>query len=360
MEARVVSPLELSAGEAGLWRELQADRPELNSPFFNPEFAQAIARARSDARVAVLTSAGRTIGFFPFHRLRGGVGKPIGGPISDYQGPLLARDAQVLAEDLLRACDLTSYDFNHLPIATTVFSRGNEHLSESPYIDLSKGYAAYAAGASKAVRHELKEVERRRRKFEREVGPLIFNLDDKGADVWDWLVEMKSASLRRLRVPTAFDVEWVSRAMAAIRSESGENFAGVLSTVRTGDRLIAAHFGMRNRTTMCWWFNTYDYELRDRSPGLLLLHMAMERAPENGIGIIDFGRGEESYKRKFATGSTALCEGSIEIAHSVPGALRRTQKFGLRLIERMPLGHYQSWPRRAMNRVLTGGVRLPA
>ena len=60
--------------------------PALVSPYFCPEFTQAVGDVREDAFVGIVEDAGEFVGFFPFQRRALGVGKPIAGPLSDYQG----------------------------------------------------------------------------------------------------------------------------------------------------------------------------------------------------------------------------------------------------------------------------------
>lgn len=359
MHACILSPQDLSASDIARWRELQAASHYLRSPFYSYEFARAIADARGDVTIAVMRRGREIIGFFPFHRLSGGVAKPVGGPISDYQGPVLAPDVEVDGPELLRACGLSAYDFNHAPCAISALRSGAVHFSQSPYIDLRGGYATYIANRPKAGRHAVKETERRMRRVTEEVGELRFELHDDAEAVWPALVAMKNASYERIGVVSGLGIGWIDRALARLRSVGDGECRGLVSTLYAGDRLIAAHMGMRTATTLCWWFNTYDYELRNRAPGLILLLKAIERAAAEGIEVIDFGRGDEPYKLAFANGATDLCEGSIECTSTVPGVLRRAQKATLKGLSHVPLGRYESWPRRAMARLSTG-MRLPA
>ncbi|MGE0849771.1 MAG: GNAT family N-acetyltransferase [Hyphomicrobiaceae bacterium] len=354
MHAHIIEPRALSPGQIALWRELQLGDPTLWSPFFSPEFTLALGVARTDARVAVLVEDGQVGGFLPFHLGRNRVGKPIGGPISDYQGLISRPNLRFGAQALLKACQLDAYDFNHAPVSQGALGPGAYHFSLSPHMDLTGGYAGYLASQSKAGRQSLKETNRRIRKLEREVGPLRFEFNDGDAHAYGRLVALKNASYRRLGVPSILDVAWVDRALREIRSHRNPHFAGILSTLYAGDRLIAAHMGMRSSTTICWWFNTYDDDLRIYAPGLILLLQVAQRAADEGLKIIDFGRGDEHYKLTYANGSTQLCEGSIELPSSFAGRLRRLQKLGVGFFERVPLGPYQSLPRRAMARLMTG------
>lgn len=359
MHARILSPRDLSCSDIARWRELQAASPHLRSPFFSPEFTRAIAEARGDVSVAVLRSNREIVGFFPFHRLAGGVAKPVGGPISDYQGPVLAPESNLDATHLLSLCKLTAYDFNHAPVAAPLLSIGSVHRAVSPHIDLREGFARYLAGRAAESKDTVRSVERRRRKTERELGPLRLEMDDSSSAAWDWLVAHKSAYYARIGVPSAFVVPWIARALDSIRSLRGRAFAGRLHMLYAGERPIAAQFGMRAADTLAWWFTTYDDDLRNLGPGTTLLLLAAERGAEEGIQMIDFGRGDESYKLAFANGATELCEGSIECASTIPGVLRRVQKATLKGLAHVPLGRYESWPRRAIARLGTG-MRLPA
>jgi CelD/BcsL family acetyltransferase involved in cellulose biosynthesis len=354
MHAHIIEPRALTSDQIALWRELQLRDPTLWSPFFSPEFTLAVGVARADARLAVLVEGGQIRGFFPFHPGRNGVGKPVGGPISDYQGVISAPGMRLDSQALLKASRLDAYDFNHAPASQIALNPGAYHFSLSPHIDLRGGYAAYLANLSQTGKQSVKETNRRIRKLEREVGPLRFEFHDDSANAYGRLVAFKNASYRRLGVPSILDVAWVDRALSEIRSYHNPHFAGILSTLYAGDRLIAAHMGMRSSTTICWWFNTYDWDLRIYAPGLILLLQAVQRAADDGLTIIDFGRGTEHYKLTFANGGTQLCEGSIELPNSFAGRLRRLQKLSLNFFEHVPLGPYQSYPRRALARLITG------
>ena len=74
----MIRPGELGPGEIAAWTSMQRATGSLASPFLCPEFAIAVDRVRSGARVAVLADGPQIAGFFPFQRRRLGVGVPIG------------------------------------------------------------------------------------------------------------------------------------------------------------------------------------------------------------------------------------------------------------------------------------------
>ncbi len=50
------------------------------------EFTRCIAGVREDVRIALFEEGGEIAGFCPHHSAREGVIRPIGAPMSDYQG----------------------------------------------------------------------------------------------------------------------------------------------------------------------------------------------------------------------------------------------------------------------------------
>lgn len=356
MKAEIIRPDELTSEHVHRWRHLQTTNDALRSPFFSPEFTLAVGSARSDARVSVLTRDGKVCGFLPFHLYRSGIAKPIGGPISDYQG--IVTDAPLDSYEILKATGLNAYDFNHAPAAQPTLASGAIHFATSPCMDLSKGYEAYYAQQLLTQKHALKETQRRLRKLEREVGPVRLEMHDDQPGAWEELIRHKNLSYREHNLPSILDVPWVGRTLDAIRSYRHRDFAGLLTTLYAGDRRISMHMGMRTATTICWWFNTYDREMRQYGPGLIMLLETARLGARDGIRLIDLGKGTEAYKTAVCNGTTLLCEGSIEQPGSIPGILRRFQKLSVRSLATLPLGRYESYPRRAFARAITH-MRIP-
>src|SRR5690349_3464553 len=85
MNIRLITPANLTVDQLAAWSQIQAADPRLNSPFFNPAFTQSVAVVRDDVEIAVLEEAGRPVGFFPYQRDHGDVGRPVGGYMSDFQ-----------------------------------------------------------------------------------------------------------------------------------------------------------------------------------------------------------------------------------------------------------------------------------
>lgn len=299
----------LSASHWAAWTQLVDSEPALDSPFFRPEFTRHVAAVRNDVEVATLDSAGRPVGFFPFQR-RDRSMQPVVGRLSECHGMIAAPAVEWSPTELLTACKIDAWHFDHLPDTQTEFRRQAWGSTPSPYLDLSHGYEGYRA-AVKANGSSLSDAERKGRKLGREVGPLRFVWHDESPDVLERLMEWKSAQHRRTKVLEIFRHEWLRNLLANLQAEQSPEFSAPVSALYAGDRLVAAHLGLMTRRMLHWWFPTYDVEFEKYSPGLtLLLHVA-EQAAARGLQRIELGPGESRYKDNFKSGDRPVYEGMV-------------------------------------------------
>ena len=326
----------------------------LSSPFFSLGFLDAVSAVRDDVRVVVIRDGGRPVGCLPLHLKRFGVAAPLGGPISDYHG--LIGEGGVLggsveADALLKGAGLAAYDYNHTPAGQAIFAERAHRRTASPRIDLTQGFDGWRASTS----GEMKQIERRMRKLAREVGPLTFEARTPlGAD-WEAFKGWKRAALAQIGATLAFDEPWIEA--LAHRLCQGPDPLGAFSTLRAGDRLVAAHFGMRTGRDWHWWFPTYDFALRKYSPGNALLHETVRSAAGDGLVRVDLGRGDERYKHAFANASCPLVEGSLTRTARATGLARRAARGALAMSAPILPPRAHDLARRALDRAL-GAARL--
>lgn len=356
MRYDIVPITELPQDLLKLWQDRQDASPALCSPFFSPGFAQAVGRQRDDLRVVIITDGSAVSGFLPVHVKTGGCAVPVGGQVNDYQGIIgTAPDAGLRGEGLLARAGLVSYDFNHGLTEHALMADNAFNHATSFRADLRGGLDAWQQEVSRQT-SELGKLGRKRRKLEREIGPLRFVPNDPGDAVWDQFLSWKAGALRRLGVANLFDVDWFANLIAELRRTDDPGFGGMFSTLYAGDRLIAAHFGIRSRSAWHWWFPSYDASLSKVSPGLILLVECIEHAASRGMDEIDFGRGTELFKRQFGNRHRALCEGSLERPLNPFGAARAARKATQRLANRVLPGKASDILRRGGNRILRAGL----
>jgi CelD/BcsL family acetyltransferase involved in cellulose biosynthesis len=75
----------------------------------------------------------------------------------------------------------------------------------------------------------------------------------------------------------------------------------LVSVLRVNERIAAQHFGLRSAGSLLWYKPAFDVDLRATSPGEVLLKHLIEFASRNGLDELDFTRGEEAFKMRFAS-----------------------------------------------------------
>src|SRR5262245_59819884 len=171
MNIRVAKFETLTGDEIAAWSDIQRSEPSLDSPYFRPEFTQAVAAVRNDVEVAVLDESGRPVGFLPFQRSSWNSGRPVGGALSDFQGLIARAGINCDPLRLLRACGLFTWHFSHLVAGQTWLAPFVWKEVDSPYIDLSDGIDDYLASRVSGCRF-IARYGQKKRKLTREVGPV--------------------------------------------------------------------------------------------------------------------------------------------------------------------------------------------
>jgi CelD/BcsL family acetyltransferase involved in cellulose biosynthesis len=311
MKVTVLPAPKLTPELAAAWGRLQREEPALASPFFRPEFTQAVAAVRGDVEVAVLEEGGEPAGFFPFQRRGWGVGKPAGGPMCDYQGVVARPGLAFSAQALVAACGLSAWDFDHVPVAQEPFRPYHHAVGESPYVDLSAGFDAFLAGRCADGGRSLKELPRKRRKLEREKGEVRFEYHATDRRAFEALLAWKSGQYRQTGVTDVFAFPWTVRLLERVLASQEEAFHGKLSALYAGGRLVAVELGLCSFGVSHGWFPAYDREFAAYSPGLILLLELVRESAARGARRYDLGKGATRYKNTFASGSVPLAEGSV-------------------------------------------------
>jgi CelD/BcsL family acetyltransferase involved in cellulose biosynthesis len=323
MKVTVVAPTELGPAERRRWEALSED-PPLRSPFLSWEFALAIGQVRDDARVAVVEDGVELCGFLAFQAGADHVGGPVGATIGDAQAFIGPAGWDFDPRLVVEAAGLSCWRFDHLVVSQAPFEPYHHHRHRSPVVDLHGGYDSFLEEVRAHSRDLLAQVGRRRRKLEREVGPVVCEWqsvrpDDDMALLQRW----KSEQYTRTGVWDRFAQPWIAEALGALARTESRSCTGVLTVLRAGDRLAAAHFGLLGRDRLSWWFPAYDPDLGRYSPGLILLLDLITHAAERGVGMVDLGRGEHDYKLRFTSRHYEVAEGVVE-AIAPPGPCRRS------------------------------------
>jgi CelD/BcsL family acetyltransferase involved in cellulose biosynthesis len=349
VKIHLVSADALTGEHVQAWSELQRADQGLHSPFFRPEFTRQVAAVRPGVEVAVLEQGEEPVGFFPFQRGRGGIGRPVGGPLSDFHGMVASPATIWNAEELVAACGLSAWRFQHVPAGLEPFRPYHYSAGPSLYMDLSRGFEAYRQQRCQAGSEQLRKAQQKLRKAAREVGPVRFEPDAADPKVLERLLAWKVDQYRRIQAVNFLAPDWTRRLLAAILAAGDIAFGGLLSALYFGDRLVAAHLGIRSYERLHAWFPAYDPEFAAYSPGLILFVQLAERAGPLGIERIDLGRAHERFKTSLASAAENLAEGSVDLR-----LWRRTARRGAFRLAQWIRSSRLRGPARAMVRLVPG------
>jgi CelD/BcsL family acetyltransferase involved in cellulose biosynthesis len=309
----VVRPDELGAQELAAWSRIQQSDSELGSPFLSPQFALACARVRSRTRVAVLSGDEGITGFLPLELGRAGFGRALGQGFSDVQGLVASRTADIDARALLRACGLRTWQFDHLLGTQARWLSDAPHRwveDRSPVVDLSEGWDAYEK-ALRASGSLYSTTARRRRALERDHGPVSVTLSEPDHALLEQVLEWKSHQYRRTGRRDVFAEPGMRRLVHDLLDRQDPEFGAPLAVLRAGDDIVAAHLGLRSPGALAWWFPVYVTSFSRFSPGLILCLDILRAMPDQGLQVMDLGKGDEPYKQRLANLESPLLIGAV-------------------------------------------------
>jgi CelD/BcsL family acetyltransferase involved in cellulose biosynthesis len=307
----VARPRELGLTERQLWDSFTGD-PSLASPFLSWEFANAVDATRTHARVAVVEDGAEICGFFAFDLRPNRIGEPIGAGICDAQAFVGRPDWDFDARGLIGGAGLASWRFDHLVPTQTTFAPYHRRLHRSPVVDLRAGFAPFLESVRAHSKDLLGQVARRRRRLEREHGPVVceWQSSRRQADMAQ-LQHWKSLQYSRTNTWDRFAHAWVTETLSHLEQARDPGCTGLLTVLRVGDHLAAAHFGLLGHDRLSWWFPTYNPDLGRYSPGLILLFELIREAAQRQVTLVDLGRGAHGYKLRVTQDWYEVAEGEV-------------------------------------------------
>jgi CelD/BcsL family acetyltransferase involved in cellulose biosynthesis len=325
----------LTIREREAWLELRAANPSLDSPYFHPEFAEAVHESGQDVTVAVTESSSRITTLLAHHR-NGKRLVPVGWPAADFQGPVMAPGTPYDPTSVLGRSGRT-FDFDHLLQPAPDFARWVVGSRPSPYIDVAGGLEGYLGRASGAGRDNMGQARRHTNKAARQLGEFRFVAESTDPTLLDEVIRLKRGQYAATGARDYFDDPRHRELLHRLLPMNSPRFGGILSSVHAGDHLIAAHFGLRSDRVLHWWFPVYDPAFRHLAPGWILLRELIAAAPGLGIERIDLGRGDDEYKRRAKTGESVVSQGVVSRS-AVRQTVRRARASALESVRSSSIG----------------------
>ncbi len=352
MQIDVLAPSELSDRDIARWSALQAAQPDWDSPFLTPGWALAAERFQprgGQVRVCVMREADEAVGFMAV-RVAGAVAMPAGAPMNDYQALIAEPGLMINPRRLVDALEVQRLDFSHMLTDQTAFAPHMRGTSLSHVIETPDGYAAYAESRRAAGSRIMKDLDKRRRKVEREVGPARFTAHETCSSDLDQLLAWKRAQYRATGQTDVFAAQWTLDLLRDLSASARDGLGGRLFTLHIGDRLAAAQFNLASRHTLHAWIIAHEAGFERYSPGLLLFQDVLRWMDGSSYRALDLGAGDYRFKLQLANRHRPVAHGYV--GRPSPAVMLREAQYGMRAAaEALPLGAVSHLPAKAMRRM---------
>ncbi len=351
MKIRTISAQEIDEGIREKWCEIQKTNPSLANPYFSVEYTETVASVRNDIYLGIMEEGSELLGFFPFQLRKNHFAEPVGGRMSDYQGMIVPPNTNLDIFNILRGCNLKRWDFDHLLLDQKPTGSFHYQNDISLTMDISEGFDNYLKMKRSSGSKRLMQFQRKGRKLEREVGPLRFETYSESEVAFQQVIDWKRDQCVRTGAPDFLGWDWTRSMLEQIWTIKSNDLTGMLSVLYAGDEIVAAHFGMRSSTVCHWWFPTYNPKFSKYSPGGLLLLNLAESMADEGLSLIDLGKGKEVYKPSFSTGGIKMSEGSI-MRPSPIAILHKTRLDSKRFLRESPYTSVLKTPLRGIRKLI--------
>lgn len=315
------------------WKAILQSTPELESPFFQPQYTMAVSRVLDRIEVGIFEQNGKIEAIFPFERGRRGEAIVVGRRLADYQGVICRADFELDARAMLRQLGLRRWQFDHLaPI-----HKGLEDWCwtqwESPQIACENGYDAYLAELFSRHKSMKKKMNRSVRRLEAQHGEVDLQLLGSCPELLDILLGWKCEQYESTQRDHPFRDDWVRQLLAEMLELEGDGFSGRIAVLTAGDVATAMEYVLVSGTTAHSLISAFDADMAPFAPGSLCNLRIIQACEQNQITKLDMGKGIEAYKQKIMNEACTLGEGAIDLVRSravLNRSLQRTRHRFLR------------------------------
>ncbi len=299
---------EVSASTVMFWHQAKSGVMTSLNPFVTYGFAKACHDIGRDVRVFEFYEEGQLVAIFPcqfsspLDRLLG-VADRVGGSMSDFMG--IVPMQRVDNEDLLRCPGVRAIRFDHFFLRTfnfdADFHQTSADLRVGWLLDLHVDFDRFMEQRLQIAKKRLQNLENRKRKIVKEVGPL--RLESKAhpsAEEISRVVHQKSRQYQAGKVKDVFSSPHNVELLMQLSRNAEPSATLLLTDLFAGDALVASHLGLQNGEFLNYWFPVYGDAYKEYSPGLILLSELVRAMRGYGLRYLDFGEGDSDYKRIYA------------------------------------------------------------
>lgn len=340
----------LDPGLRAAWNGLRGRDPVYASPYFSPEFHEAVASVTRNARLLIAEDGGAPVALLPFQRRVGGLSGPIGGHLNDIHGLIARPGFDLPAGQVLEQARVPMLSLRHAPVGTAALGARFGQPHGFHVIDLAGGYAAYEARREPFAKSAFKTIRSRTEKARKQFGSVTHVFADASPASLEKLIGWKRGQYAATGQPSLFGIGWVRELVERLHTSRDLALKGQLSCLYFGDELVAAHFGLRSPDVLHYWFPGYDPAYGELSPGNILLRMMAEAGSADGCQALHLGAGDYRYKQEFADRNFAVT-GGVAFAGSAVGWTAAAAGVALARMERALPQRIAGLPGKALKRL---------
>jgi len=285
-----------------LWQSyasLRNARSIYDDPFFDPDFAKLMGEVREDTRIAIATDQDEIVAVWALHERPGNWARPVGGPFSDWHGPILKEGSQLCPTAFLSGLGFSGMTiFGFLPVPHCPVE--NLERVGANLTDLSQGWDAFITDQQLRWPKHYKKMRRLYRNVDRDFETYTFNWDDQRQSSYDRLLELKRMQFARTGYHDVLKADWSRSLIERLRVYEGPRMRLRMTSLFYDDQHAASELNLQSDKVMHGWLTGFEQEVGHYSPGNMLVQEMLERMSQEGVHIYDAGPGLDHYKRHYS------------------------------------------------------------
>ncbi len=326
---------ELSETDRTAWKELRDSNAATYSPYFHLEYTLLLSELRDDVFIACIYENEAPIAFLPYQGKR--FARPVGAPMTDYQGLICKADARFSVTEILKAANIGAYHFS--ASVNTQMAPHFQSEDDGVLLNIDAGAKGWREKRDGSYRRHLKSNRRRIRKATEDIGEPRFVWRSKEQEVFDHLITWKKQKFAETGKYDVLSAEWTMALLEQLWQRDDTELKCDMHALYFGERLAAIDLGLSDGQTFHSWIVAYDGELHSYAPGIQLLEGLIDASQELGYDRIDLGVGTDGYKRHYATETVRAGTGFIAAqgsAAALSNLYSKAEIFGQKALKDAP------------------------
>lgn len=303
-------PQELSAEQWQIYASLRDARSVYDDPFFDPDFARLVGEVREDTRIGFASDKSGVFAVWALHIRPGNWARPIGAPFSDWNGPVVAENTTLTAQEILSGFDLSGMTTQGFQPLNGDPTQGLD--CDSAYMaDLSDGWDSFRSEQEQRWPKHFKKMRRVFRNVERDFSGVQFEFDDQREQSFQSVMALKRKQYARTGYYDVLNAEWTRDLFDRLRHFEGPRLRARLSSLSFDDQFSSGEFNLQSDSVLHGWITAFDQRFSKYSPGNMLMQEVMAQMADAGLSIYDAGPGLDHYKRHYSNAQLPIEHGVL-------------------------------------------------